>query len=67
MEGEKTVTFVARSAGTGAAINAKVFVGRYEARVTPIADTNPNSTLSSTLRGSRPGTTTSWSKQTASV
>ena len=50
LEGEKTVTFVARSAGSGAAINAKVYVGRYEARVTPIADTNPNSTLSSTAR-----------------
>jgi extracellular elastinolytic metalloproteinase len=50
LEGEKTVTFVARSTATGAAINAKIYVGRYEARVTPIADTNPNSILSSTAR-----------------
>jgi extracellular elastinolytic metalloproteinase len=50
LEGEKAVTFVAKSSATGQAINAKIYVGRYEARVTPIADTNSNSTLSSTAR-----------------
>jgi hypothetical protein len=35
-----TVRFVARNAG-GALIPARVYVGHYEARVSPIADTNP--------------------------
>lgn len=35
------VTFHATDAGTGAAIPARVYVGHYEARVSPIADTDP--------------------------
>jgi extracellular elastinolytic metalloproteinase len=35
-----TVTFTATDE-SGAPVNARVYVGRYEARVSPIADTNP--------------------------
>jgi extracellular elastinolytic metalloproteinase len=38
---EATVVFNAVSQETGAPVNANVYVGHYEARVTPIADTNP--------------------------
>ena len=39
LEGEKTIRFVPRSSATGEPIRADIFVGRYEARSTPIADT----------------------------
>ncbi|HKE78237.1 MAG TPA: M36 family metallopeptidase, partial [Solirubrobacteraceae bacterium] len=36
------VTFTAQSTGSGTpAVNARIFVGHYEARVSPIADTDP--------------------------
>jgi extracellular elastinolytic metalloproteinase len=38
---EGTVVFNAVSQETGAPVNANVYVGYYEARATPIADTNP--------------------------
>jgi extracellular elastinolytic metalloproteinase len=38
---EATVVFNAVSEDTGAPVNANVYVGHYEARATPIADTNP--------------------------
>ena len=38
---EGTVTFEAVSQETGEPVSADIFVGHYEARVTPIADTNP--------------------------
>jgi extracellular elastinolytic metalloproteinase len=50
MEGEKVVNFTARSSGTGAAVPAKIYVGRYQARVTPIADTDPSTALGGTAR-----------------
>ena len=37
-----TVTFEATSAGGGDAPNARIYVGHYEARVSPIADTDPS-------------------------
>jgi extracellular elastinolytic metalloproteinase len=40
-ENNATVTFNAVAKDGGAPVNAKIFVGDYEARVTPIADTNP--------------------------
>ena len=42
-QGETAVTFVARAMNEGNAVipNARIFVGHYEARVSPIADTNP--------------------------
>ena len=36
-----TVTFVAREKGGAAIANARLYVGHYEARVSPIADTDP--------------------------
>ncbi len=36
-----TVTFVAREKGGAAIANARLYVGHYEARVSPIADSNP--------------------------
>jgi extracellular elastinolytic metalloproteinase len=50
LEGEKTVNFAARSSATGAAVTAKLFVGRFEARVTPIADTDGSTALGATAR-----------------
>jgi extracellular elastinolytic metalloproteinase len=41
---EGTVVFNAVSQETGAPVNANVYVGHYEARVSPIADTNPATT-----------------------
>ena len=38
---ESTVTFNAVSQETGEPVSADIFVGHYEARVTPIADTDP--------------------------
>jgi hypothetical protein len=38
---EATVTFAATEAGTTKAVPATVYIGRYEARVTPVADTDP--------------------------
>jgi hypothetical protein len=43
-ENNATVNFEAVSRDTGAAVPASFFVGDYEARVTPIADTNPATT-----------------------
>jgi len=37
-----TVTFEATGNGGGAAPNARIYVGHYEARVSPIADTDPS-------------------------
>jgi extracellular elastinolytic metalloproteinase len=50
LEGEKTVNFTARSSGSGAAVPANILVGRYQARVTPIADTDGATALSNTAR-----------------
>jgi extracellular elastinolytic metalloproteinase len=50
---EKTVTFVARAedvAGQPALTNAKFFIGEYEARVTPVADSDPATSLSATAK-----------------
>jgi extracellular elastinolytic metalloproteinase len=43
-ENNATVTFQTVSRDTGAAVPASFFAGDYEARVTPIADTNPATT-----------------------
>jgi len=40
-ENNATVTFRAVDASTGAPVAATIFVGDYEARITPIADTDP--------------------------
>ena len=50
LEGEKTVNFTARSSATGAAVPANFYVGRYEARATPIADTDGATALGATAR-----------------
>ena len=50
LEGEKTVSFVARSSAAGGSVPADVFVGRYEARATPIADTDTATALPNTAR-----------------
>ena len=42
---EATVTFATTDAGTQAAIPATLYVGRYEARATPVADTDPSTPL----------------------
>lgn len=42
---EANITFETGSADGGAAPQAKIFVGRYEARAVPIADTDPVTTL----------------------
>jgi extracellular elastinolytic metalloproteinase len=44
LHNEATVVFNAVAQETGEPVNANVFVGHYEARVTPIADTNPATT-----------------------
>jgi extracellular elastinolytic metalloproteinase len=41
LENNATVTFRARARGGGTIANARFYVGHYEARVSPIADTNP--------------------------
>ena len=46
---EATVTFQTLAPG-GAAVPATVYVGRYEARVTPVADTDPATALGATAR-----------------
>ena len=52
LDGFKTVTFNVRAADEGsvAITNAKIYVGRYEAGVTPIADTIGATSLPSTAR-----------------
>ena len=50
LAGEKRVTFVARDTETGERIDAKVFVGRFAARVTPIADTDSGTPLAGNAR-----------------
>jgi hypothetical protein len=40
---EAAVEFQVVEDGNGADVDAEIFVGRYEARATPIADTNPSS------------------------
>ena len=45
---EATVRF--RPAGDAAGSSAQLFVGQYEARVTPIADTDPSTPLSDTFK-----------------
>jgi hypothetical protein len=48
---EATVTFQALAADEGGVpVNAKVYVGRYEARSRPVADTDPSTSLSATVR-----------------
>ena len=46
---EATVTFQAVAQG-GAAVPATVYVGRYEARVTPLADTDPATAAPATVK-----------------
>jgi extracellular elastinolytic metalloproteinase len=41
LENNATVTFRARARNGGTIANARFYVGHYEARVSPIADTNP--------------------------
>ncbi len=43
-----TVKFVAKSQD-GGAVSARIYVGQYEARISPIADTNPATTSSSNV------------------
>jgi extracellular elastinolytic metalloproteinase len=43
LQSARTVTFRARN-GDGDPINARIYVGHFEARVSPIADTNPATT-----------------------
>lgn len=52
LEGYRTVKFriLARDEGNAVISNAKIYVGRYEAAVTPIADTIPGGTLTDTAR-----------------
>jgi uncharacterized repeat protein (TIGR01451 family) len=52
LEGFRTVTFRVRAADEGNALitNAKVYVGQYEAGITPIADTIPGGTVSDTAK-----------------
>ena len=45
-----SIRFTATDSGTGAAIPATVYIGRYEARVTPVADTVPSTALGSTVK-----------------
>ncbi len=47
LEGEVTLQFVITDRATGAPVVADVFVGHYEARSTPIADTDGNTALGS--------------------
>ncbi len=51
-EANATITFnvTAPNEGNAARRNAKVFVGRYEARVTPVADTDAGTALSATAK-----------------
>ncbi|HEX2032275.1 MAG TPA: M36 family metallopeptidase [Actinomycetota bacterium] len=54
---EATVTFQAVDPGTRAPItNARIFVGHYEARVSPIADTNPATNAGAAARPGFPAT-----------
>jgi extracellular elastinolytic metalloproteinase len=48
MQSNRTVTFRARNRN-GNPINARIYVGHFEARVSPIADTNPATTGSPNL------------------
>ena len=50
LQGEKSVTFVAKSAATGQPIEAEIYVGRYEARTTPVADTDAATGLAGVAR-----------------
>jgi uncharacterized repeat protein (TIGR01451 family) len=51
LEGEKTVTFLAKSLADGSFIGkATFYVGDYEARVTPVADTDSSTPLPNTAR-----------------
>ena len=57
-----TVTFAARKLNQNVPVNARIFVGHYEARSSPIADTNPATPGPSTwttLPGSHRGRTSS--------
>jgi extracellular elastinolytic metalloproteinase len=45
---EGTITFDVRAVEDGAAVPAEIYVGRYEARVTPIADTDVATALGAT-------------------
>ena len=50
-ESNATVTFnVTAQNGGNVPVKAKIFVGKYEARVTPIADTDPGTPLSATAK-----------------
>jgi extracellular elastinolytic metalloproteinase len=45
-----TVTFATTDAATSAAVPATLYVGRYEARATPVADTDPSTALGSSVK-----------------
>jgi extracellular elastinolytic metalloproteinase len=45
-----TVTFATTDAGSAAAIPSTVYIGRYEARATPVADTDPATPLGPTAK-----------------
>jgi len=47
---EATITFKPVTFGGDPIPNARIYVGRYEGRVTPIADTNPGTQLGATAR-----------------
>jgi extracellular elastinolytic metalloproteinase len=51
LSSEATVKFDAVAANEGKAhVNAQIFVGKYEARVTPVADTDPSTPLGDTVK-----------------
>jgi extracellular elastinolytic metalloproteinase len=45
-----TIRFTTTDSGTGAAIASRIYIGRYEARVTPVADTVASTALGSTVK-----------------
>ena len=49
LEDNATITFVAKTKDGTVIPNARFFVGHYEARVSPIADTNPATTVAANL------------------
>lgn len=49
-ESNANVTFVGKRSDTGARTVGKLYIGHYEARATPVADTDPKSSLPSTVK-----------------
>src|SRR4029078_9900987 len=45
-----TVTFATTDAGSKAAVPAKLYIGTYEARATPVADTDPSTALGAAVK-----------------